>query len=239
MNYGDTLAQRIKLNRISPKVVHEARKALAPILARRSSLRGETFQAWPDAPGLKYLVHPHNSTWRNERAVEIALAADFLERHGTGTGMEFGNVLSHYNLARGWPVVDKYEQRPGVINVDILDYRPRTALDCLVSVSTLEHVGWDERPREDDKAIRAFHHLRAMLAPTGQMLLTVPMGHNTPLDAAILAGELPVERQMTLVRQDGRWRRTDTLEWRAYRGSGRGADSVWVAEVMGARRTGS
>jgi hypothetical protein len=209
------------------------RVVLNPVNARRTPLRRETFEAW-DGP-LPYFVHTYNATWRNERAVEIPFAQDFLRRHGSGAGAEIGNVLSWYGIRDRWEVVDRYELGKGVRNIDVLEYRPATPLDFIVAISTLEHVGWDELPQEPDKPVRAFHHLRSLLAPGGALFLTVPFGHNPALDEAIVEG-LPVTRQLTMVMQpDGRWQRSDTVTQRPYIGRrGRGAGSVWVAEVEAA-----
>src|SRR2546430_9278756 len=58
--------------------------------------------------------------------------------------------------------------------------------DLIVSVSTLEHVGYDEDPREPDKAARAVRNLLGLLAPGGTMLATIPIGHNRDLDDALM-----------------------------------------------------
>jgi hypothetical protein len=67
---------------------------------------------------LRYFAHPYNATWRSERAVEIPLARHFLGQVAGGTGIEVGNVLSHYG-AIDHLVVDKYEASPGVVNRDV------------------------------------------------------------------------------------------------------------------------
>src|SRR6476469_7061547 len=45
-----------------------------------------------------YLIHPHNFTWENERAVEVPIAwrAVMLARVRGGRVLEVGNVLGHY-----------------------------------------------------------------------------------------------------------------------------------------------
>ena len=48
-------------------------------------------------------------------------------------------------------IVDKYEKKKGIINQDIVDYKPDKKYDLIISISTLEHVGWDETPRENYK----------------------------------------------------------------------------------------
>jgi SAM-dependent methyltransferase len=234
--YDDRLRDKLKIQKIGPKLAHEARRAAAPYLSKRSWRIGQQFEGWPD-DHLTYFVHPHNSTWRNERTVEIALARQFIENHGRGRGLEFGNVMAWYDLRGNWPVIDKYELAPNVHNVDVLDFRAGKPLDFIMSLSTLEHVGWDERPQDPGKALRALDHLLSMLAPDGVLFITAPMGHNPALDRAILDG-LPADRQMTMVRDDDRWRPSDEVEFRPYVGKGRGADSVWVAEFRGTCRLG-
>lgn len=227
MNYGDSLVRKLRPSHAWEKLKAEGRHAIAPYAARRSHLRHEAFELWGET--LPYFVHPHNSTWRNERAVEIPAALAFLETV-RGRGMEFGNVLRHYGITGPSDVVDRYERSPGVLNVDILDYSA-APFDFIVSISTLEHVGWDERPRDVYKSEQAFNHLRCLLVPNGRMLLTVPLGHNPTVDDAAAAGRWSPERQACLVRQkDGRWRDAGAVEVRPYGGRVLGATAVWIAE---------
>ena len=65
-------------------------------------------------------MHDYHYTWLNERAVEVALALDLLERHPGASVLEVGNVLGHY-VPFEHTVVDKYEQAPGVLNEDVAD----------------------------------------------------------------------------------------------------------------------
>jgi SAM-dependent methyltransferase len=226
VDYDKGLLARLNPRHVLAKAEMEIRKALAPISMERTPLQSGTFELWGDR--YPYFIHPYNLTWRNERAVEVSVATRFISGMD-GEGLEFGNVVGHYVPIR-WRVVDKFELGTGVVNVDIVDYAPEERFDWIVSISTLEHVGWDENPRDSGKAVRAFHHLRSLLNPDGRMLLTTPMGHNEGLDRAILDG-LPVERQATIVRVGGRWRATDKLEWRPYGDGVHGARSVWIAVV--------
>ena len=87
-------------------------------------------------------------------------------------------MLSHY-MPVAHEVVDKYERAPGVRNVDVLDLPPEPAYDLIVSVSTLEHVGRDERPREPERAVqRARAPARGSCGPGGELFATVPVGYN-------------------------------------------------------------
>lgn len=174
------------LRRLVPAPIRRPlRPAGARLDAWQTARRSFTF----DGRTYPLFSHRYNRTWTNERAVEIPLARAFL----TGRVLEVGNVLSHYGHSH--TVVDKYEQAPGVLNVDVLDYHPDERFDRIVAVSTMEHVGWDEEPREPGKAGAAITHLRSLLAPDGRLLVTVPLGHNPPLDEQIRSGVLDPERE--------------------------------------------
>jgi hypothetical protein len=129
------------------------------------------------------LVHLYNRTWTNERAVEIPVGRAFLARN-PGPALEVGNVLVHYGMS-GHTVIDKYEDRPGVLNVDVVDYHPGERFGAIVCISTLEHVGWDEAPRDPTKTLRAIGHLRNLLLPAGRMLVTCPLSYNPHLDELV------------------------------------------------------
>lgn len=234
MSYGDSLKDRIRLHRLGAKIAHETRTLVAPIVAPRRRIGHEEFQLWGSS--YRYLSHPYNTTYLNERAAEIPIVAAFLARESCDIGMEFGNVLTHYGLSGMRDVVDKYERAEGVIQTDILDYCPSEPLSYIVSVSTIEHVGWDEKPREPEKVLRAMDYLLSLLAPGGRMLVTAPLGHNPHLDEAVMAGRWVAERQATLVRVGNRrrnhWAPSPTLEQRPYFGRGRGADALWVAQFL-------
>lgn len=128
-----------------------------------------------------YWLHKYNHTWRNEREVEVPIVWDAVQQARGKRILEVGNVLSHY-FPVAHDVVDKYEVAPGVLNEDVVDYTPKAPYDLIVSISTLEHVGWDETPREPGKVGRALDNLRACLAPGGRALLTMPIGYNPEVD---------------------------------------------------------
>ena len=113
--------------------------------------------------------------------------------------LEVGNVLSHYGQ-QDHVVLDKYEQAAGVLNRDVLELDGLGPFDLIVAISTLEHVGWDERPREPAKALRAVRALTAKLAPGGRLVFTVPIGYNPSFDAALRSGELELSHTAALRR---------------------------------------
>jgi SAM-dependent methyltransferase len=161
------------------------------------TLGGESYELLRSRYGL---------TWVTERAVEVPVAARVLERHRGERVLEVGNVLSHY-MPVAHDVVDKYERGPGVRNVDVLDLPPEPAYDLIVTVSTLEHVGRDERPQEPARAGRALEHLRRLLRPGGELFATVPAGYNPDLDTELAQGPHPLRAM-----RRGPWREVDPAE---------------------------
>ncbi len=155
----------------------------------------------------RYHAARYNLTFINERTVEVPIALRLLRRCAGGRRLEVGNVLRHY-VDEHHDVVDKYEQASGVQNVDVLDFRSTERYDLIVSISTFEHIGWDEDVKDPDKPARALEHLAAMLAPGGTLLVTFPLGYNPTIDAALAGGDLRFDRLGFLQRisRDNRWR---------------------------------
>ena len=159
------------------------RQALLSILrpGRHFAFAGRTYP---------YFRHWHVTTFLNERTVETPIVVDEVQRGRPTRLLEFGNVLGHY-FRSSHVVVDKYEVASGVLNVDVVDYDADEPFDMIVSISTLEHVGWDETPREPDKTIRGVENLARLLAPGGRLVFTFPLGYNPHLDAHLAAGRMP------------------------------------------------
>ena len=169
---------------------------------QRKNFGGQTFSLAGKAH--KYVIHPF--ILDNERAVEVALARDFLAGR-SGSILEVGNVLANF-IALSHEVVDKYEQSPGVINEDIVTYAPGKKYDAIVTLSTLEHVGWDEAPRTPEKLLLAIEHLKSLLAAGGELLATMPIGYNSFLDRIIREKRTGFDEVKFLVRTtaDNQWR---------------------------------
>ena len=136
-----------------------------------------------------YFYHRYNRTWRSERSVEIPLILQRIGSVGGARILEVGNVLSHY-VNRTDDVLDLYDDTPGTIRQDAATFRPPTPYDLIYSISTLEHVGWDEVPRDPDKALRAVENLRSCLAPGGRLIATWPVGYHPGLDRGLDEGIL-------------------------------------------------
>ena len=159
-----------------------------------------------------YFLHPYNHTWSNERAVEVPVAVRLLNSDKNATVLEVGNVLSHYFNLRHI-VLDKYERswlRP-VVNQDLLEYKPMQRFDQIVSISTIEHVGWDETPRIEEAVLSGFRKVRSLLAPGGRALITVPVGYNTYLDRHVpdLIDHKTTLRCLKRIAKDNQWEEVD------------------------------
>jgi SAM-dependent methyltransferase len=133
----------------------------------------------------RYFYHPYNKTWRNERAVEIPICKGLLSDYNKKNILEVGNVLSHY-FPCSHTVVDKYEKGSGLINTDISEYHTDKKFDLIISISTLEHVGWDEIPKDPSKILKSVEQMKKMLAPDGRIFITIPLGYNPDLQTAYL-----------------------------------------------------
>jgi SAM-dependent methyltransferase len=131
---------------------------------------------------LPYCLDIHNQAFANERTVEVPIALTWFPL--AGDILEIGNVLGQYaTFAR--TVVDKYERDERVLNIDIVDYAPGRTFDLILSVSTFEHIGFDEDPKDPDKVDAAVRKAKSLLKPGGRFLMTVPINWNPGLDAKL------------------------------------------------------
>lgn len=160
-----------------------------------------------------YLYDDFNHAWGTERTVEVPIGLLALGQVPAARAVEVGNVLGHYGAA-GHAVVDKFELGPNVVNVDAVEYVPPQPVDRVVSVSTVEHIGWDEVPRDRGKIPRAIARFRSWLAPGGEAWITVPLGYNRWLDRMVAYGELGPDRAYFLRRLsfDNRWEQCSYAE---------------------------
>jgi len=128
-----------------------------------------------------YFYHMYGRTWRNERCVEVPIVWELVKKYREKSILEVGHVLSNY-FSFEHDIVDKYEKVDGVINADIVDFNPPKKYELIVGISTLEHIGLYENPQRPDKVLEAFENLKSLLAPSGRILVTLPMGFNPVLD---------------------------------------------------------
>ena len=141
------------------------------------------------------------SAYCTERAVEIPIVMGEIS-----SGMrvlEVGNVL-HGHCDVRHDVIDKYEKSPGVLNCDIVDYKRDEKYDIVVSISTLEHVGFDECVKDADKCLQAVKSMKSLIKPDGKIIITVPLGYNLCLDHHISKGRIPCS-ELTVMHRVGKY----------------------------------
>ena len=194
----------------SPSVYHHARRLIkekgflyAARIAAKMALQMPFFvyyrlfnpSAGFEVAGRKYhyfYSFLYNRTWRTERSVEIPVMRDIVQQYRDKDILEIGNTLSYY-IRCSHDTVDKYEQTQGVINQDVVDFRPAKRYDLIFSISTLEHVGWDETPKQPEKFVLAVDNLKTLLKPGGTIVFTVPLGYNSFMDQVIRENELKLD----------------------------------------------
>jgi len=157
-----------------------------------------------------YFYHKYNSTWRNERCVEIPIIWKIVKKYEGKRILEIGNVLTHY-FPVNHDILDKYEKGEGVINQDVVDFQTTKKYDLIVSISTLEHVGWDESPCEPMKILQAIENLKKSLLQKGKLVVTLPLGYNPIMDELLKKGKIQFTEMYCLKRisRDNKWIETD------------------------------
>lgn len=153
----------------------------------------------------------HNSPKVNERTIEVALGLWFMQRHlariqqvgGGEVAVEVGNVLGHY-----WPPKKRWSGR--LLPWQALDLADtgQDAMDAsfrnssVLSISTLEHMGFDNEGAERvvgvrigasedgiEAWVRAWDSgpslLKRIAGEAAEFLVTFPVGVNPRLDAVV------------------------------------------------------
>jgi hypothetical protein len=133
----------------------------------------------------KYFYHQYNCCLGNERTVEIPIILKFINKFPYPEILEIGNVLSHYRN-RNWDVIDKYEKSKHVLNLDAANVQLNRKYSLIFSISTFEHIGFDEKPKDPLKTLRAIKNLAKHLKRNGVFIITIPKGWNPYLDKYII-----------------------------------------------------
>jgi hypothetical protein len=160
----------------------------------------------------KYFHHPYNVTWETERAIEIPIIKKYIDRYKNKQILELGNVISHY-YSIDHDIIDKYEIKPEIINKDILNYQTDKTYDLIFSISTLEHIGYDEEPRAPIKPLTTIRKLKSLKKSDGKIVITFPIGYNPYLDLLVKYKKIPFDKLFFLKRisKDNRWEQVNSL----------------------------
>jgi len=156
----------------------------------------------------EYFYHKYNHTWSNERSIEIPIIMREINSNPSKEILEIGNVLSHY-FSFKHDIIDKYEKSENVINEDASIFKFKKKYDLIISISTLEHVGWDEYPKEKDKILKTISNLKKHLNKNGEILITVPINYNRWLDEIIKKGKFFNEIYFMKRKLFNRWVQTN------------------------------
>jgi archaellum biogenesis ATPase FlaH len=119
----------------------------------------------------------------------VPIILEVVKQYAGKNILEVGNVLAHY-FPVDHDILDKYEKVNDVINHDVVDFNPYKKYDLIVSISTLEHAGWDENPREPHKILRAIDNLKNLLASNGKIVATIHIGYNLELERLLRNKEI-------------------------------------------------
>ena len=90
--------------------------------------------------------------------------------------------MPHYYPSIKKEVIDKFEKGMGITNTDVLNFSPNEKYDLIVSISTLEHVGYDDDVKDPDGTLKAIRNLKKCLSNGGKMLVTLPLKYNKSVD---------------------------------------------------------
>lgn len=138
---------------------------------------------------LAYCASKYNHSDLNERTIEIPIIEHYINLLPHAKVIELGAVLQHYRRVN-FLVVDKFEKGKGILNVDIVDFKPKKKFDLLISISTLEHIGFDD-DTDPAKIVKVVNHIRThVLSPTGKAVISFPLGYNPYLDQLIQSKEI-------------------------------------------------
>lgn len=203
--YKNHHLQSSLINFIKFRLLHfKARFYKELILISRSLMKDEFYI---DSKKYHYLTHRYNAI-DSERAIEVPWTIDILKKT-KGDVLEVGNVISHY-ISSDHEVLDKYEVGSKIINEDAVIYDTDNRYDLIISISTLEHIGYDEEKEEREKYRDAIYNLLRLLKPDGKMIITLPIGYNPEVDYDLKAETIEYKKlhYMKRVSRLNTWKET-------------------------------
>ena len=216
------------LYRLSQYLKRKALTAAAPFII--TILPKKTFVY--KGKKLYYFFHKKSLTWTNERAIEIPIAVNFIKNQNAKRILEVGAVLHHYYPSIKKEVIDKFEKGKGILNIDVLNFNPKEKYDCIVSISTLEHVGYDDDAKDPYGTLKAIQNLKKCLGRGGKMLITLPLKYNKNVDKLLNENKLGFTEEHYYVRRNMlRWEQTTKENAMNARDAQFHADAIVIGEV--------
>jgi len=148
----------------------------------------------------EYFYHIYNRAIASERIVEIPIAKNVIDLYSKKHVLEVGNVMAHY-FSIDHDVLDKYEKAPGVINKDVVNFNTNKKYDLIISVSTMEHVGWDSgEKKEPEKFSKSLTNLKKFLKKGGKLFITCPVYYNPYIAKLLKTKRMPFTQQYFMKR---------------------------------------
>lgn len=190
-NLWSRIAFCVERNGAAEVVLIPLRMLASPLLVPLLPQHGFQYEGRSLAP----FYHRYNVTWANERMLEIPIARSFLEGIASDQVLEIGNVLSHYTPVHH-RILDKFEQAPGVINEDVLTWKPGRTFERILSISTFEHIGFDDEDKDPtgQRILEALRRTRGYLAPSGRLMITAAAGYNPAFDGLVRGNRFGADR---------------------------------------------
>ncbi len=208
--------------------------------------------------GQQYTYYCSRKTRFNERKVEVPIAMQAIAEALSSLHrvVEVGNVMAQHTKKLKHDVVDLYDKKgcPGIMwNEDAETWETNCrCFDLLISVSTIEHIGFDYgEPKDPGKVLRTLDNMRSWLTPRGRMFVTASLGFNPALDERLLEGRLGFQDVSFLARvsdqKAGIWEEIDPgrileghafqpFQYRRPRGAGLpSSDVILIGENYGDR----
>lgn len=162
----------------------------APVILAMKKQEHFTF----DNKQLEYFYHRYNRTWTNPRTIEIPIVMRYIEINRDKNILEVGNVLSHY-VKTNWDIIDKFETGNNTINKDIVDFSSDKRYDLIVSISTFEHIGFEDDKIDNNKVLAAFENVKRHLNKNGKIVITFPLKYNPNIDKLLFENSFEFNRE--------------------------------------------
>ena len=185
----------------------------------------------------KYFYHLYNRTVAGERVVEIPIAKEVLINYKNKDILEIGNVMSHY-IRTNYPILDKHEKGRNVINKDVVSFQLHKKFDLILSVSTMEHVGYSKRywePKKPEKFSKGIVNLKKHLKTGGVLFVTFPLFYNEYITNLILKKKDPFEKRyfMKRISYFNEWKQIsfkNAMKGNSYEGYFANANILFIGE---------
>jgi len=132
--------------------------------------------------------------------VEVLISKKVLDKYEGKNVLEIGNVLNTYFSCKH-TVLDKHEIYPGIINKNVANYNTNKRFDFIISVSTLEHVGFSiGEKNEPGKFQKSIYNLIRLLRSDGLFFITLPMFYSEKIDTLIINDKMVFQEEYFMKR---------------------------------------